>query len=91
MFCSKTGNELPRQAVDELLKGIAGQANRTLADDEQIHVSAHVLRHTFLRKAARKYGVEYAKELAGHTSDRYIWRYVQPSDAEKEDAVENLF
>jgi hypothetical protein len=47
----------------------------------------------FLRKAARKYGIEYAKELAGHTSDRYIqiWRYVRPSDAEKQEAVENLF
>ncbi len=63
----------------------------TYRKKEHIHISAHVLRHTFLRKAARKYGVEYAKELAGHTSDRYIWRYVQPSDAEKEEAVDNLF
>ena len=66
-------------------------ADATLSRKEHIHVSAHVLRHTLLRKAARKHGVEYAKELAGHTSDRYIWRYVQPSDAEKEEAVDNLF
>ncbi len=76
---------------DELLKAIAGQANATLPKKEHIHISAHMLRHTVLRKAARKHGVEYAKELAGHTSDRYIWRYVQPSDAEKEQAVEDLF
>jgi hypothetical protein len=35
--------------------------------------------------------LEYAKELAGHTSDRYIWRYVRPRDSEKEAAVDNLF
>ncbi|GAG11079.1 unnamed protein product, partial [marine sediment metagenome] len=57
----------------------------------QIQLSAHLLRHTFLRKVARKYGVEYAKEVAGHTSDRYIWRYVQPSEEEKEAALEDLF
>ena len=91
MFCSKSGRELPRQAVDEALKAIAAQANANLPKKEYIHISAHVLRHTFLRKVARKHGVEYAKELAGHTSDRYTWRYVQPSDAEKEKAVDNLF
>ncbi len=91
LFCSKTGIELQRQSVDEALKAIAAQANASLPKKEHIHISAHTLRHTFLRKAARKYGVEYAKELAGHTSDRYIWRYVQPSDAEKEEAVDNLF
>ena len=91
LICSKSGRELPRQAVDEVPKSIAGQANSTLPAREHVHVSAHVLRHTFLRRAARKYGVEYAKELAGHTSDRHIWRYVQPSDAEKEDAMDNLF
>jgi len=91
LFFSKTGSTLQRQSVDELLKGIASQANATLPKREWIHISAHVLRHTLLRKAARKHGVEYAKELAGHTSDRYIWRYVQPSDEEKEQAVDGLF
>ena len=44
-----------------------------------------------LRKAAEKYGVQYAMELAGHTSSRYIWRYVQPSQEQKEAALEDLF
>jgi hypothetical protein len=30
-------------------------------------------------------------ELSGHSSSNYIWRYVQPSDEEKEKAVEGLF
>lgn len=48
-------------------------------------------RHTMLRKAAETHGVQYAKELSGHASDRYIWRYVQPSEDEKEGAMEELF
>jgi len=91
VFCSKSGRRLERQAVDEALKAIAAHANASLPGDQQIHLSAHLLRHTFLRKVARKYGVEYAKELAGHTSERYIWRYVQPSEEEKERALEDLF
>lgn len=91
VFCSKSGRVLPRQSVDDALKTIAGQANANLTEKDQIRFSAHVLRHTFLRKVARKHGVEYAKELAGHTSNRYIWRYVQPTDSEKEGAIEGLF
>jgi hypothetical protein len=40
---------------------------------------------------ARKHAVEFARELSGHASDRYIWRYVQPSDEEKQAAVEDLY
>jgi hypothetical protein len=36
--------------------------------DEKIHLSARVLRRTLLRRAAEKKGVQYAMELAGHTS-----------------------
>ena len=91
LFCSRSGARLQRQNVDEALKAIAAQANASLPEDQQIHLSAHLLRHTFLRKVARKYGVEYAKELAGHTSERYIWRYVQPSEEEKGWPLEDLF
>jgi hypothetical protein len=52
---------------------------------------ADVLRHTMLRKAAEKYGVQYAMELAGHTSSQYIWRYVKPTNDQKERAIEELF
>jgi len=73
------------------LKRIACQANSRLLEDEQIPLSAHLLRHTMLRKAAERYGVQYAVELAGHTSSRYIWRYVQLSHEQKEPALEDLF
>jgi integrase/recombinase XerD len=90
LFCTSTGKSLDRQSVDRNLKRIAAQANAHLPAEEHIEISAHVLRHTLLRKAADKHGVHYAKELSGHASDRYIWRYVQPSDEEKERAMEDL-
>ena len=42
------------QNVNDALKEIAAQANSTLSKREQIHLSAHMLRHTTLRKAAEK-------------------------------------
>ena len=91
LFRSRTGRRLGRQNVDDALKSLASQANARLPAEQHIHLSAHILRHTMLRKAAEKYGVQYAMELAGHTSSRYIWRYVQPSDEQKEAALEDLF
>jgi integrase/recombinase XerD len=91
LFLAKGGGRLLRQDVDGLLKAIANQANATLDDGEKIQVSAHILRHTMLRKAAEKNGVQYAMELAGHTSSNYIWRYIKPTDEQKEQAQEDLF
>jgi len=91
IFRSRTGQRLARQHVDAALKAIARQANSTLKKEDHFSVSAHDLRHTFLRQVANRYGVHYAKELAGHASDRYIWRYVQPSDEEKAKAIDTLF
>jgi integrase/recombinase XerD len=89
LFLTKSGNRLDRQNVDASLKRLARQA--ALDGGGTIEISAHVLRHTMLRKTARKHGVAYAKEVSGHVSDRYIWRYVQPSQAEKEQALEGLY
>ena len=44
-----------------------------------------------LRRATEKHGVQYAMELACHTSPNHIWRYVKLSDEEKERAMEELF
>lgn len=82
---------LARQDAYDALEAIAGQANSTLGEAEQINLSGHVRRHTLHRIAAEKHGVQYAEELSGHASDRYIWRYLQPSAAEQERALEELF
>ena len=78
------------QNVDDALKNIAAQANSTLAKKQQIHLSAHMLRHTCLRKAAEK-DIRYAMKLSGHTSSQYIWRYTEPPEAEFQDAMEDLY
>ncbi len=91
LFCTRSGARLARQNVDEALKAIADQANIRLPDDQKIRLHAHLLRHTCLRRAAEKYGVQYAMELSGQSSERYIWRYVQPSEAQKEAALDELF
>lgn len=90
LFESKSGKRLAAQNVDDALKKIAAQANATLPKAEQIHLSAHMLRHTCLRKAAEK-DIRYAMKLSGHTSSQYIWRYTEPSAAEFDDAMEELY
>lgn len=91
LFLSRSGSRLARQHVDTALKSIAKQANTRLPKNQQIRIHAHALRHTCLRRAAEKHGVQYAMELSGQSSERYIWRYVKPSNAEKEAALEDLF
>ncbi len=36
-------------------------------------------------------GIEAAVELSGHKSERYIWRYIQASEAEMEEALTDLW
>lgn len=91
LFVSRSGKRLARQNVDSALKAIANQANARFPDDQKIKLHAHVLRHTCLRRAAEKHGVQYAMELSGQSSERYIWRYVQPSSEQKEAALDDLF
>jgi integrase/recombinase XerD len=90
LFQSKTGRRLAAPNVDAALKKIAAQANSTLPKKDQIHLSAHMLRHTCLRKAAEK-DIRYAMKLSGHTSSQYIWRYTEPSGKEFDEAMEGLY
>ena len=88
---SRSGAALGRQHVDRLRRQIARHANAKVPDDEQIRISAHVLRHTMLRRVTEKHGVQFAMEAAGHVSSKYIWRYVKPSDEQKEQAFDKPF
>ena len=90
LFQSKTGKRLAPQNLDDVMKRIAAQANSTLPVNQQIHLSAHMLRHTCLRKAAEK-DIRYAMKLSGHTSSQYIWRYTEPSAKEFDDVMEELY
>src|SRR5262249_35988398 len=89
LFRSLSGRRLARQNIDAALKKIAAQANAHLPEHEWIYLSAHMLRHTALRKAAEKEDIRYAMKLSGHTSSKYLWRYTDPS--RQEQALEELF
>ncbi len=92
LFCTRAGDRVTRQDIDHLLRSLAAQANATVRDKgKHIILSAHPLRHTFLRKVAQEHGVEFAMQSSGHASSKYIWRYVKPSDDQTEQALENLF
>jgi integrase/recombinase XerD len=91
LFPSKSGGPLARQHVDRLLRQLARHASSKLTKEDAIRLSAHVLRHTMLRRVTEKHGVQFAMEAAGHASSKYIWRYVKPSDEQREKALEDLF
>ena len=90
LFQSKNGGRLAPQNLDDVLKAIASQANSTLPQQDRIHLSAHMLRHTALRKAAEK-DIRYAMKLSGHVSTKYIWRYTEPGQREFDHALEELY
>jgi len=61
-----------------------------LPEGEQMDVSPHVLRHTFLRRLAETKGFHYAHEASRHQSDRYLWRSVKPDQQTLADAIDAL-
>jgi integrase/recombinase XerD len=81
---------MSRREAAASISRIASQVNGRVSAEEQIDVSPHVLRHTFLRKLAETKGVHYAREASGHQSDRYIWRYVKPDQQTLADAIDEL-
>ena len=45
--------------------------------------------NTALRKWTEKKGVQFAQKIAGHASERYIWRYVTSSESDMDQAAES--
>jgi len=90
LFQTKNGQQLAAPNLDSALKAIAAQANATLPKSEQIHLSAHMLRHNALPKSADK-DIRYAMKLSGHSSTKYIWRYTEPGQGEFDAAIDVLF
>ena len=90
LFSTRGGKSVARSKVYDLLKRLEGMANAHLPTDEHLEVSPHVLRHTRLRRVAEEKDLRFAKKLSGHKSDRYIWRYTDPSDEEFEREVAAL-
>lgn len=90
LFPTRTGKPMSRVDFYDVLQRVAALASARLPKDQKIHVTPHVLRHTFLRKLAESKGVQYAKEASGHRSDKYIWRYVKPDEQTLAQAIDDL-
>jgi len=80
LFPTRTNKAMTRDQAWRILKRMERQANAHLPAEERFEVTPHTLRHTLLKKLADQKGIHVAMKQSGHQSDRYIWRYVQPSD-----------
>ena len=82
IFSTSTGKAMTRDNAYRVLKRMEAQANSRFPKEEHLTVSPHTLRHTLLRKLAEERGLHYAKKQSGHKSDKYLYRYVTPTDDE---------
>ncbi len=73
---------------------LIGGCFRVLNDKlkKPIHLTPHMLRHTFLKQVTDKYGVNLAQQLSGNVSLRAIFRYTSSlQKMETAKALEELF
>lgn len=91
LLLSRRGGRLAAQDVARICGRICRQANAHVPEEEKIHLTPHMLRHTFLKRVADKHGVHVAQQMSGNISIREVFRYTKPSDAEMERTAEELF
>ena len=59
--------------------------------EERFHLTPHMLRHTFLKRAADQHGIHYAQTMSGNVSMREVFRYTKPSIEEIGRAAEEVY
>ena len=91
LFLSRYGNRLGTRDVERICERILRQACAQLAPEERFHLTPHMLRHTFLKRAADKHGIHYAQTMSGNVSMREVFRYTKPSIEEIERAAEEVY
>ncbi len=83
LFLTKQGTRLATRSIDEVL--------RRLAQDANLSLSAHILRHTCLTNLVRNGNdLVLVAELAGHRRLETTRRYSLPTAADREAAMEGL-
>src|SRR3954454_22347359 len=85
------GVAMLRKDADRYLKQIAAMANANVPEDERVNLHAHLMRHTALKQAEQKFGRAFAQKKSGNVGMQHIERYVQPADADYEDAMDKLY
>jgi integrase/recombinase XerD len=91
IFQSREGTPMLRKDADRYLKQIQGMANANVPEDEHVNLHAHLMRHTALKQAEQKFVRAFAQKKSGNVGMQHIERYVQPSDADYEEAMDNLY
>lgn len=91
LFRNRRGRRVQPQDVARICQRLCRQANAHVPREEHIHLTPHMLRHTFLKKVADKHGVHVAQRMSGNVSISEIFRYTKPSDDEIQQTAEDLF
>jgi integrase/recombinase XerD len=91
LFLTRYGQRLTPLNIAHICERLAEQANVHVGAAEAMHLTPHMLRHTFLKRVADKHGVNVAQEMSGNRSIREIFRYTKPSESEVEATAESLF
>ncbi|MDJ1470267.1 tyrosine-type recombinase/integrase [Xanthocytophaga flava] len=80
LFITRYGNRIHRTDIYRLTQRICNQAN---SNGDEIWLSPHMLRHSFLKKVADKHGIHTAQEMSRNIFIKEIFRYTKPSQEEK--------
>jgi integrase/recombinase XerC len=88
LFWSFSKRRMDRSDVAQSLRRIGDEANRGVGEGERIHISPHVLRHTVAQELCDRHGENFAIEKMGHSSGRYIRRYLKRSTEVEERMLE---
>jgi len=91
LFLTRRGGRLSRQQVDAFLRQVAALANAKLSAEEHIHLHAHKLRHTSVKRVHDARGPLAAKKFSRHRSFAQLERYATQTRDEHEKMVDELF
>lgn len=91
LFVSRYGARLAPQDVARICLRLARQACAHLPATEAFHLTPHMLRHTFLKRVADRYGVHVAQQMSGNISVAEIFRYTKPSQQQMDETAEKVF
>jgi site-specific recombinase XerD len=91
LFWSISRRRMDRSDVAQSLRKIADRANLGIPESERIQVNPHLFRHTVAQELCDRHGESFAVEKLGHSSPRYIRRYLRrPAELEEKMLEEAL-
>lgn len=91
LLLSRYSNRILTRDIARICQRIARQASVHLSKEQELKLSPHMLRHTFLKRIADKHGIHVAQDLSGNISMKEIFRYTKPNYNEKLSIVEALY